>query len=75
MTSDIVALTTDSPGELIIQLEELAIEQPDPIDEAQEVLDSMLNYDGRVIISEVKLEENEESSTKGLLNVIVRLED
>ena len=27
MTSDIVALTTDSPGELIIQLEELAIEQ------------------------------------------------
>jgi len=75
LTSDIVALTTDSPGELIIQLEELAIEQPDPIDEAQEVLDSMLNYDGRVIISEVKLEENEESSTKGLLNVIVRLED
>jgi hypothetical protein len=69
-----VAFTNDSPGESITQLVKLAVEQPDPIDELQELFDSILSYDGRVTIREVKVEENEASSVKGLLKVIVRLE-
>jgi hypothetical protein len=71
---DIVALITERPGEEIIQLEELATEQPDPIEEVQELLDNILNSDGRVTIREVRVEEKDESSTKGLFSVIVKLD-
>jgi hypothetical protein len=74
LTRDMVAFTNDSPGESITQLVKLAVEQPDPIDELQELFDSILSSDGRVTIREVKVEENEASRVKGLLKVIVRLE-